>query len=36
VGFSCANGQMLSQEIVLTKVLGSDYRADPPVELTSR
>jgi hypothetical protein len=26
------NGQMLSQEIALTKALGGGYRADPPVE----
>jgi multidrug efflux system outer membrane protein len=30
------NGQMLSQEIVLTKALGGGYRADPPVELKPR
>jgi len=30
------NGQMLGQEIVLTKALGGGYRADPPVELTPR
>jgi outer membrane protein, multidrug efflux system len=30
------NGQMLSQEITLTKALGGGYRADPPVELKPR
>lgn len=30
------NGQMLSQEIALTKALGGGYRADPPVELKPR
>jgi multidrug efflux system outer membrane protein len=30
------NGQMLSQEIALTKTLGGGYRADAPVELTPR
>jgi multidrug efflux system outer membrane protein len=30
------NGQMISQEIALTKTLGGGYRADPPVELKPR
>jgi len=30
------NGQMLGEEIALTKALGGGYRADPPVELTPR
>ncbi|GJH22516.1 MdtP family multidrug efflux transporter outer membrane subunit [Caballeronia novacaledonica] len=30
------SGQMLSQEIALTKALGGGYRADPPVELKPR
>ncbi|MFM0633072.1 multidrug resistance transporter, partial [Paraburkholderia xenovorans] len=30
------NGQVLSQEIVLTKALGGGYLADPPVELKPR
>jgi multidrug efflux system outer membrane protein len=30
------DGQMLSQEIALTKALGGGYRADPPVELKPR
>jgi len=30
------SGQMLSQEIALTKALGGGYRADPPVELQPR
>jgi multidrug efflux system outer membrane protein len=30
------NGQMLSQEITLTKALGGGYRADPPVALKPR
>lgn len=30
------NGQMLSQDIALTKALGGGYRADPPVELKPR
>ncbi|KXU84532.1 transporter [Paraburkholderia monticola] len=30
------NGQMLSQEIALTKALGGGYRAEPPVELKPR
>jgi multidrug efflux system outer membrane protein len=30
------NGQMLSEEIALTKALGGGYRADPPVELKPR
>jgi multidrug efflux system outer membrane protein len=30
------NGQILSQEIALTKALGGGYRADPPVELKPR
>jgi len=30
------NGQMLSQEVALTKALGGGYRADAPVELKPR
>ncbi|MEM5383426.1 MdtP family multidrug efflux transporter outer membrane subunit [Paraburkholderia phymatum] len=30
------DGQMISQEITLTKALGGGYRADPPVELKPR
>ncbi|SIT47092.1 outer membrane factor of efflux pump [Paraburkholderia ribeironis] len=30
------NGQMLGEEIALTKALGGGYRADPPVVLTPR
>ena len=30
------DGQMISQEIALTKALGGGYRADPPVELKPR
>jgi multidrug resistance efflux pump len=30
------NGQMLGEEIALTKAPGGGYRANPPVELTPR
>jgi outer membrane protein, multidrug efflux system len=36
VALLALNGQMLSQEIALTKALGGGYRAEPPVELKPR
>jgi multidrug efflux system outer membrane protein len=36
VALLALNGQMLGQEIALTKALGGGYRADPPVELRPR
>jgi outer membrane protein, multidrug efflux system len=36
VALLALNGQMLSQEIALTKALGGGYRAEPPLELKPR